>query len=404
MVTILQICVSGNTGSIGRFAELIGERAISLGWGSYIAFARNKRESSSKLIKIGNVIDILFHGLLTRFFDLHGLGSKRATINLVKKIKRIDPDIIHLHNLHGYYINYPELFKFLSNYNKPVVWTLHDCWSMTGHCAHFDNAGCYKWTSICNNCPQLKSYPKSLFIDQSCNNFILKKQYFTSLNNLHIITVSKWLDNIVKKSFLSNINHYCIYNGINLNTFKPKNTVKYFNNKNLTNKFIILGVASPWSPNKGYNDFIKLSTLLPLDTIIILVGLNKKQIKYLPSNILGIDKTENQEDLINLYRMVDLFINFSLEESFGLTTAEALACGTPALVYNSTASPELVDNETGFVVEKKDFNNVLNCIEIVKKLGKDFYTEKCREKAIKYFDLDDTLNKYFKLYNNQLNK
>jgi len=405
---IIQICVSGNTGSIGRFAEMIGNRAINSGWDSYIAYARNTRKSSSKIIKIGNFADIIFHGILTRIFDLHGLGSKIATKNLIKRIKEIQPNIIHLHNLHGYYLNFPILFKYLSIANIPVVWTLHDCWSFTGHCAHFDNIGCSKWTSICNNCPQSNSYPSSYFLDNSSRNYLLKKRYFNSIKNLKIITVSKWLDNKIKYSFLQNIKPELIYNGINLDLFRPNVTNKAIYNIELKNHFIILGVANPWSENKGFNDFIKLSTLLPSSIKIILVGLDQKQIDKLPSNILGLKKTDNQIELINLYNVADLFINFSSEESFGLTTAEALACGTPVLVYNATASPELIDSETGFVVEKGDYDKVLTCIELVKLNGKKFYIEKCRKRAIDLFNLNDTLNNYFKLYSNlndnQLNK
>ena len=199
MPTIFQICVEGNTGSTGRIAEEIGILAIQKGWNSFIAYGRFPRPSKSNLIQIGTDFDVYLHGLETRLFDRHCLGSKTATHNLVKQIKEIKPDIIHLHHLHGYYINIEILFDFLANASIPVVWTFHDCWSVTGHCAYFDFAGCEKWKTECNNCPEKREYPASIFIDRSRKNYYLKKSLFTSVKKMVVVPVSDWLKNIVLK-------------------------------------------------------------------------------------------------------------------------------------------------------------------------------------------------------------
>lgn len=193
---LLQINSIVNSGSTGRIAEEIGQTAIKAGWDSYIAYARKYGSSNSKLIKIGNNIDIKMHGLKTRMFDKHGLASKNATRNFITEIEKIKPDIIHLHNIHGYYINIEILFKYLKYSNIPIVWTLHDCWPITGHCTHFAFIGCEKWKSQCNNCPQKNSYPSSWLFDRSEKNFNLKKELFTSLPNLTLVPVSKWLAGI----------------------------------------------------------------------------------------------------------------------------------------------------------------------------------------------------------------
>ena len=402
MPKVFQICVEGNRGSTGIIAEGLGKTIISKGWDSYIAYGRFKRPSKSKTIRIGSKVSILFHGLITRMFDLHGFGSRIATLILVKKIKRINPDIIHLHHIHGYYINFIVLFNFLKKEKIPVVWTFHDCWSITGHCTHFDFVKCDKWKTECFKCPQTQEYPKSFFVDRSKKNYYLKKRLFNSLDNLTIVCVSRWLEGVVGKSFLKKVPSKVILNGIDTSLFSP-NSVKIKKNK-FNGKFIILGVAANWNDRKGLSDFVKLSKLISKSDIIILVGLTESQIRRLPKNIIGVSKTENQIELRDFYNISDVFLNLSVEETFGLTTAEALACGTPAIVYDSTASPELIDNKTGIVVKKGSIQDLSIAIKTVKKKGSSFYSESCRKRAINLFNKDIRFMDYFKLYNNILSK
>lgn len=407
MAKVLQICVEGNTGSTGRMAEQLGNKVLSLGSVSYIAYGRFPRPSNSKTIKIGNKIEIAMHGIQTRIFDTHGFGSIYGTQKLVEEMKMIKPDLIHLHHLHGYYLNIKVLFNYLSKANIPVIWTFHDCWSITGHCTHFDYIGCSKWEEECNNCPQKNEYPSSLFFDNSKQNYYLKKELFNSVQNLTIVSVSKWLDKIVSKSFLSNVDREVIYNGIDMDLFLPcKNTNELKIKYNLRNRFIILGVATTWSNRKGLDDFIKLSNSLNSNEVIVLIGLNQKQINDIPDNIIGVERTENQLELRDFYNISNVFMNLSVEETFGLTTVEAMACGTPVIVYNSTASPELVDENTGVIVNRdEDFLvNLVSSIEEVKKKGKKYFSKNCRSRAKLFFDKKDMLQNYIELYRKIINK
>lgn len=400
MPTLVQIAVEGNIGSTGTIAEAIGLIAIQNGWKSYIAHGRFPRPSASELIRIGSDFEVMLHGLETRLFDRHGLGSINATKNLIKKLEKIKPDIIHLHHLHGYYINCEILFDYLKNSKVQVVWTFHDCWAMTGHCCHFDHIGCLKWKSLCMQCPQIQEYPASLFVDRSKKNFILKKRIFNSLSNLTIVSVSKWLDSVVKESFLSAVYRKVIYNGVDTKCFNPISDNSYIRKRfpALQGKIILLGVSGVWNDKKGFNDFKLLSKQLNNDEVIILVGLSKNQINGLPINIIGIEKTENQNELKNLYVTADIFLNLSVEETFGLTTAEALACGTPAIVYDSTACPEIIDTQTGVVVPKRNFIKLREAINEIMKNGKSVYSSKCRDRALKFFEKTDRYNEYFNLY------
>jgi putative colanic acid biosynthesis glycosyltransferase len=405
MPTLLQLSIEVNSGSVGRIAEQIGETVLEHGWSSFITYARNINPSKSAIVKIGSKYDVYSSAFKTRIFDNDGFNSKTATKKLIHAIKKIKPDIIHLHHLHGYFINVEILFKYLKESDIPIIWTFHDCWSFTGHCAHFDFVGCEKWKTECHNCEQKKEYPKSLFLDRSQQNYIAKKRIFNSLKNLTIVSVSKWLHGKVNESFLKNCDSKIIYNGVDLQRFYAKESRDEIDQLYKTKgKFLLLGVATTWNNRKSLQDFIELSRILDESYSIVLIGLSQKQLKEIPQNIIGLDRTESPDELCSFYSAADLFLNLSVEETFGLTTAEALACGVPSIVYDATACPELVNDETGFVVEKKNIKKLVQAIEKAKSLSKSHYTAACRNRAVSLFDNKERLLEYFNLYKELLNK
>lgn len=391
---VLQINSVCGVGSTGRIATDLYKVLEEQGHECLIAYGRGTAPKGINSYKIGINLDNYLHVARTRLLDQHGYGSKKPTIELVKKIKEYNPDVIHLHNLHGYYLNLEVLFNYLEESNKPVVWTLHDCWTFTGHCAHFDYIGCAKWKSECSNCPQKKSYPSSYLLDNSNKNFILKKEYFTKLKDLTIVTPSQWLANIVKESFLNKYPIQVINNGIDLNVFKP--TISEFRKKyKLEEKKIILGVASVWTERKGLSTFVELSRRLNESYYqIILVGLNEKQKLQLPKNIIKISKTNNLTELAELYTAADVFVNPTLEEVMGLVNIEAIACGTPVFTYKSGGSPECLDNSCGYIIEKNNVDQlektIVECEAKFDRLNIQNYAQKYN-KEMKY-------NEYVELY------
>lgn len=405
MPTLLQINVSANSGSTGRIAEQLGQYVLTQGWQSYIAYGRRCKKSKSEVIRIGTKLDFSFHVLKTRLLDKHGLGSVIATRKFLDQISWIKPDIVHLHNIHGYYINYPILFDYLAKNNIPVVWTMHDNWPISGHCTYFADIDCAKWKTGCNTCPKKHNYPSSVFLDNSSYNYALKKRHFTSLQRMTIISVSKWLCSIIKESFLADYPLRIINNGVDLNVFYPHNNCKELREKyKIINKFILLGVASTWDKRKGLADYIKLSASLSDDYVIVLVGLSKKQKALLPVNIIGIERIEDVHELAQLYSAADIVLNLSSQESFGMTTIEGFACGTPGIVFNCTASPELISPETGFIIEQGDINQLINVIEKIKSIGKKHFTVNCRKRAELYYNLEMQCQNYMQLYGHLIDK
>lgn len=405
MPVLFQICLEVNSGSVGRIAEQIGEVAMSYGWESYITYARNHLPSKSQTIKIGNKFDIYWHGMITRLFDRHCLSSTRATKRLIEQIEVSKPDIIQLHHIHGYFLNMRVLFAYLSSIDTPVVWIFHDCWAMTGHCSHFDYVGCEKWKVQCYDCIQKKAYPASLIADCSKKNFNLKKTLFTSVTNMTIVPVSSWLGSIVQQSYLNKYPVEVIHNGIDIIAFSPqKEASKLRDDLGFTDSIVLLGVASIWDQRKGLDEFIKLSSLIPDNWKIVLVGLKKHQIERLPKQITGIERTENVQQLATLYTIADVFINPTWEDTFPTTNLEAMACGTPVITYKTGGSVEPISPETGFVVEKGDIDGVVIAIDKVAAIGKNFYSKACRDRALKFFDSKVQYHKYIELYNSLISK
>lgn len=390
---LLQINATANWGSTGKIAEQIGQMAMKLGWESYIAYGRMMNPSKSKLIKIGNQWDVYLHYVLGRFFDMEGLASRRATRKLVREIECIKPDVIHLHNIHDHYLNYPILFEYLAKADIPVVWTQHDQWATTGHCA-YNLVGCRRWENQCFSCPLKRKWS----LEKSHRNYDLKKHYFSVVKRMTIVSVSDWLNSQIEKSFLGILPHKVIKNGVDTNVFKPV-TVDVRERYGIGDDRIILGVASVWSSGKGLDDYIKLSENLPKGWRIVLVGEIKED--NVSKKIIHIHRTQNQIELAELYSTANVILSMSHSETFGLTIAESMACGTPVIVYNNSAQPELVNDETGCVVEEGDIEGILEHLDMFKNKSPEV-SQKCRERAQMYYDKNKTYNRYLSLYNGLL--
>lgn len=392
---VLQINSVCGTGSTGKLAAQISDYLNSQGVENYIAygFGRCDRENT---FKFGNMTDAHLHSFLSRKLCLQGYGSWFTTGRLIRYIQRVNPTVVHLHNIHGHYLNFPRLFRFFKKIDCHVVWTFHDCWPMTGKCSHFTQVGCEKWKTQCQNCPQLATYPDSTR-DRSYKNHLDKKRYFLLSDRLHIVTVSRWLKEIAETSFFRGKGIRCIYNGIDLNLFQPTPS-DIRPSLGIGNKFMILGVSSQWNDRKGYNKFLELAERLDPYSVIVLVGVTESQRAALPDNIIGITRTENQQQLAQIYSAADVLVSLSLEETFGLVVAETIACGTPAIVLNSTACPEVVNEDTGIVIEPNDLQGLDRALDKIKSAGKATYSHNCRERARQLFANERMQQQYYLLY------
>ena len=285
------------------------------------------------------------------------------------------------------------------------MWTLHDCWSFTGHCAHWAFTGCDKWETGCNRCIQQKSYPSSWFKDSSAQNYEDKRNAFTSVSNITFVPVSDWLGNFIPDTFMKGYAIYRIYNGIDLSVFQPQNKKEeIFQQYRIVTKYCVLAVTNVWTVSKGYNDLKKISSLLGNDYTLLMVGVNEKQQKELPTHIKGILRTENITQLADLYAVADVFVNPTYADSFPTTNLESLACGTPVITYRTGGSPEAISSETGLVVEQGDIQGMVIAIEKICQEGKSTYSKACRDRAVRYFNKEERFQEYINLYNQILSK
>ena len=396
---VFQINTFGDK-STGHVAVGIYRTLREQGNDSFVAYGRNCIPSDVNGIKVGSRFSVYADGALTRITDRAGHYSYQATKNLLDRIREYDPDIIQLHNLHGYYVNVDLLFRFLREYGKPVVWTLHDCWAYTGHCCSYFSSKCEKWETGCFKCAQKRRYPKSILIDNSKNNFRNKEELFNSIPNLRLVCVSNWLEKEVGRSFLHNIPREVIYNGIDISEFYPSERnywKKYFSD----DRKIILGLAANWKMNKGIDDFVELSKMLSDEYRIVLVGVSDKQKKYLPKNITSISYVGSIETLRDMYSGADVYFNSSAEETLGMTMIEAMACGTPIIAYNTTAMPEVCSEKSGVLVGLQDIAGVREAVD--KLIKNPPMKENVVSEAMR-FESKLQFSKYIDLYGRILQK
>lgn len=384
-------------GSTGRIMFQIADTVKKTGGIVYTSssYTKPRGEHFPKThYKIGNAIGKTEHIALAKITGRHGCFSHNATRNLLRKITQVKPDIIHLHNLHGWYLNWEMLFDFLKQAHIPVVWTLHDCWAFTGHCPHFMAIGCEKWKTGCYACPLYRQYP-GCFFDDSKFQYALKKKCFTGVPNLTIVTPSKWLSDIVRQSYLKEYPTVVINNGIDLNMFKP--SPGHFRDKHgLENKVMLLGVAFDWSPRKGTEAFKRLAEELPDEYSIVLVGVSESVAKTLPERIISIKCTQNQKELAEIYSAADLFVNPTLEDNFPTVNLEALACGTPVITYNTGGSPESLTEACGKVVPYGNYD-ALKSVIVEYRNAKAIKKEACIDRA-QLYGVNEASRKYNNLY------
>lgn len=389
--------------STGRIMQEIGELAMQHGWNTYMAYSKGRdgiRECKSEIVPVGDKWSTAWHGVETRLLDRHGLASDHATREFVKKIEKIAPDIVHIHNIHGYFLNYKILFDYLSKSGIPVVWTVHDCWLYTGHCYYYSFVGCNKWQTGCGHCPQKKEFPASYFADRSHRNWLDKRAAFTSMphDKLTIVPVSHWIRGEMSRSFLKDYNYKVIHNGINTDVFNICSSAAVREKYGLGDRHILLGVASIWSREKGLDDFVKMAGMVNRDEVIVLVGIKPEEKKLLPDNVVAIARTENIRQLAELYSAADAFINPTWQDNYPTVNLEAIACGTPVVTYRTGGSVEAVNDATGFVVEQGCVDGLLGAARCIIQKGKTAYSSACRNFAVDNFRKEDRYAEYLELY------
>lgn len=390
-MNICHINVIYGAGSTGGLARDLHEACQAIGE-SKVFVGRSKIQSAS-VNRIGSFRDTVVNAISCRVFDNDGFSAKSNTRKLINSLKKEKFDIFHIHNLHGYYINIELLFDFFSSTQTPVIWTLHDCWSFTGHCAYYDLVSCKKWKTECHTCPNKREYPSSLYLDKSNQNFLKKKSIYKNFNNLTIVTPSKWLSDEVSSSILADKNINVITNGINNSFF----VYKARKSKKTSKKIRVLGVAAVWSARKGVEDFIKLAYLGGDDLTITLVGVDEKLKRRLPTNINCLPRTNSIDDLIDLYDSADYFFNPTYEETFGLVNAEAQSRGVPVVSYNTGGCPETLHPKLSHTIEKGD---IASAYKLMKKINYCYQdTIELKDFATK-FKSSIMIQRYLELYQN----
>lgn len=406
MKKILLVNTVYGRGSVGRILGDLYRCGETSGYETYAAFSRTDVPEGMRGVRIGNVGDLAGHVAMDLLADRGGFGSSAVTKRFLQWVDTVQPELIHLHNIHGFYLQVEVLFRYLKERGIPVVWTLHDCWPITGHCAYFEAAGCEKWKADagCHNCPQhLQAYPYSVW-DYSRKGYERKRAAFTGVPRLTIVTPSVWLKNIVGESFLKEYPVEVIPNGIDPGIFRPcRGTAE----KPSGGRRLILGVANVWTKRKGYEMLLHLAKKLPDDEVLCLVGVSKRQQRELESEyrgkVLPVTHTDSVEELAGLYNAADVFVNPTFEDNFPTTNLEALACGTPVVTASVGGSTEMLTSggcvltDVGDSFAPGDEEGMERAVQRVLVRGKGAFTQRCAAQGRQY-DRQKSYERYLALY------
>lgn len=315
-----------------------------------IAYGReNVPEQFRKFaMRIGNDTSVRINAIKARLLDNEGLNAIVETKAFLRWAEEYNPDMLWLHNIHGYYLNYPLLFRWIkSRPEMQVKWTLHDCWAFTGHCTYFTMCGCNKWKISCDDCPQKREYPASIVLNRAKQNYKMKRKAFSGIQNMQLITPSKWLADLTRESYMNQYPVEVVYNTVDKTVFKP--TVTDYKVSHGIKGKMVLGVAAVWDKRKGLDDFIRLAELRK-DVTVVLVGVSKEQIDELPKGITGIMRTNNPHELAELYSAADVFFLPTREDNYPTVCLEAEACGTRVVTYDVGGCKETIFREDSVAV------------------------------------------------------
>ena len=399
---IVQINAVYNKGSIGRTTAEIHE-ALKVNGNESFVFTSVSKDIENNVFRIGNILDHKLHSFLSKLFGLQAYFSYFSTKKLIYRLDEIKPDIVHLRNLHANYINLPILLRYLAKKDIATVLTLHDCWFLTGKCCYYTHVNCDKWKTECHNCPALKYDNVSWFFDCSRSVYNDKKRLFQAIPRLAVYGNSQWTTDQAKHSFFKDTAEIGkIYNWIDQSLYHKMNCEDIRAKHSLFGKFIVLGVSQGWSNRKGLNIFVELAKRLPSFAFILVGRMNGGEV--LPENIISVGQTQNVSELCKYYSLANVFINPSLQETFGKVSAEALCCGTPIIVNNATANPELVGDGCGYVVNNNNIDEYVSYIYKIAENGKSSYSKKCVAFAKENFDKETNIKEYINLYHKLINK
>ncbi len=389
----MKVAFINSVAGFGSTGRLVSTLSMMDSVEGKVYYGRKEDSSNANSLRMTSSLGNVKHAIGTYLFDSHGFHNAMETKRMLEDLDKFNPDIVHLHNLHGYYIHVGILFDYLKKTNKKVIWTLHDCWGFTGHCAHFDGISCDKWKEKCYDCPITGEYPFSWNKHNVSKNYERKKEVFTSIqDNLTIVTPSNWLKEKVKESYLKDCNVVTIHNGIDLNSFFYNKDSDFKKKYNLEDKFVVLAVASIWDNSKGLDHLIKLASELPKNMKLVVVGSNKKEIP----NAINIPRTSSISELRDIYSSSDVFINLTRNDTFPTVNIEAMACGLPVITYKTGGSPEILTSKTGIVIEKNDLDSMKASLMVLSNYN-TFKKEDCIKNASKY-SLENMYKEYLELY------
>lgn len=366
---VIQINPVFGVGSTGRIAKDLQNHMRSVGIEAKTVYGYGSGNHLDTF-KMQSLAELKVNIARGRTTGRHGWYNERATKRAIAFLRKEKPDILHFHNIHGYFINLPMLVEYVKENRVSVVWTFHDCWPFTGHCAYFDIYDCQKWKTGCYSCPAWNEY-KIIFGDRSAKNWTEKKALFTGLDNCTVVTPSQWLADFLPDSFLRDYPVKVIHNGIDTEQFKPTQS-DLKRELGIADKKTVLGIAPDLDGTKGGRYLVELAKRLGSNYAVLILSLRCKE--KLPDNVYVLPRTNDVHRLAEIYSAADVFVNPTLQDNYPTVNLEATACGTPVVTFRTGGSPEGVFNGYGEAVEKGDLNKLTDATKKWASVSKSLFT------------------------------
>ena len=402
-IAAINLLPNGSPATIMRGILEVAEKNIQAETLSFYGNWKGSAPEYKGSVRFGYRIENYISAIIAKYTGIHGKGSVLGTMSLIRRLKKYNPDIIHLHNLHLWCVNIPLLFRYIKRSDIKVVWTLHDCWAFTGRCPYFLMENCQKWKTGCFDCSYPSNEYPSTKIDNTKIMWNLKKRWFQGVKNMTLVTPSNWLEGLLRQSFLSRYPIVVINNGIDLSVFRPLKSDFRMKYRIDTTKTILLGVSLSWTKYKGIDVFVELFDKLDNKAFqIVLVGVDEKLKKQLPEGIICIAKTNSPEELAEIYTAADIFVNPTREENFPTVNMESIACGTPVISFDTGGSLETLSKNTGEVVDYDDVHSLVKAIQEI-SCTKKYYGFNWQKEAKRY-DMNEAYKRYVNLYEEIFNE
>lgn len=398
---VLLIDVNYGDSSTGKIVQDLQATVNADGGTATACYGRgeDRTDSVAGVFKFGLDWETYVHAALTRLTGYTGCFSHFSTRRLIKYIDEFQPDIIHIHELHAYFVNLKPLLTYIAKKGIPVVWTFHCEFMYTGKCGHaFD---CNNWINGCGKCPSLGEYVSTFWFDHTREMLAEKKRLLDALD-LRIVAPSQWLADRCRRSCLGDRPISVIHNGVDTSIFYPRDASKLREELGIgVDEKVVLALAPNLMDERKGGEFVLGLAGMNSERHVrfVIVGVENGTLPAeVPDNVIAKGPIYDKSLLATYYSMADAFVICSKRETFSMTCAEALCCGTRVFGFKSGAPESVFKEPLASFVEYGDTAALGRLLEDAEPTAAEEGRRRISEEAAALYSTKRMVAQYLKLY------